>query len=337
VFAGPNFVEVKKSKGCSSAHSISSTIFSVRVGVSLDSSAAKSWQSWASISGYSNYACTISHLHLHRHNSISLISPRTEEYSSPATELDAFLTNHKRALDPRNSKIGLLIRGRPTMLSKLHINTDQIKLSCCNCVFNYLLLGSCTLLPFERGRRAWMNQAITDGCRWHEMDLASPLVAHWRHPLRRRRGSWARRNRITVNAAMGPLTVSEEKEQIFHGESSVSPFMAELVALDSFVVAAQGPMNRDRGRLGCRVRRRNTAARDRSSADRASCSRCKAEGWRSSAREVPDQRLGLCASGRNGNGRTAAAAAARGLPGVKPSESGVLLQIFDTICYKKLP
>jgi hypothetical protein len=57
---------------------------------------------------------------------------------------------------------------------------------------------------------------------------------------------------------LGPA--SEEEEQRFHGESSVSPLMAEVAASDSFAAAAQCPMSSDDGRLGCRVPGRGAAA-----------------------------------------------------------------------------
>jgi hypothetical protein len=53
------------------------------------------------------------------------------------------------------------------------------------------------------------------------------------------------------NAALGP--VSQEEEQRFHGESSVSPLMLEVAAPESFAAAVQVPMSRDDGRLSCRV------------------------------------------------------------------------------------
>ena len=71
-----------------------------------------------------------------------------------------------------NSKFGLLIRERATILSKLHISNDQIKFSCsCNKQLRIRLSAAqklYTVSLFERGKQTWMKQVKTEGYWWFD-------------------------------------------------------------------------------------------------------------------------------------------------------------------------
>jgi hypothetical protein len=135
--------------------------------------------------------------------------------------------------------------------------------------------------------------------------------------------------------------VCEEEEQRFHGESSVSPLMAEQAAAIAepgrCAVAGQSPRRQPRRlpRSGCRCRRRAPACVRRSrAANRVSCCRSKPKYGRYRDRAWPDRRKRLCASGRNRNVEDGDSGGRRWTAGSRTVQSRGFLKIFGRESFK---